>query len=329
MGYDMNSQAFFSNIRFEILSLLEHAEKEVLIAMAWFTSAELFDALISCLKRNVKVELVLLDNAINYMYYAPDFNELINAGGVLRIADSSVGFMHHKFCVIDNKIAITGSYNWTYYAETRNIENIVITDNPVIVNCFSTEFNRLTSLLSVSSSCARLSWDDIEAREDIDFRKLNYEIERICEVQNKPVRRFYETKTEVVRTEIKRTPIAKYSIGVKALDNNDNEIFEPFINLGSKLPCYSSEIELYFDSKNEKAFPCSFIYGNPNNKNEWHPIKEVDLMQVAKGTCEENLPVRFTMNLDDNGSLRVDVVCSKSGQRLTISALDSNFVKYE
>ena len=77
MGYDMNSQAFFSNIRFEILSLLEHAEKEVLIAMAWFTSAELFDALISCLKRNVKVELVLLDNAINYMYYAPDFNELI------------------------------------------------------------------------------------------------------------------------------------------------------------------------------------------------------------------------------------------------------------
>jgi hypothetical protein len=99
--------------------------------------------------------------------------------------------------------------------------------------------------------------------------------------------------------------------------------------LGSKLPCYSSEIELYFDSKNEKAFPCSFIYGNPNNKNEWHPIKDVDLMQVAKGTCEENLPVKFTMNLDDNGSLKVDVACTKSGQRLTISALDSNFVKYE
>ena len=52
-------------------------------------------------------------------------------------------------------------------------------------------------------------------------------------------------------------------------------------------------------------------------------------MQIAKGTCDENLPVKFSMNLDDNGSLKVDVACTKSGQRLTISVLDSNFVKYE
>lgn len=76
-------------------------------------------------------------------------------------------------------------------------------------------------------------------------------------------------------------------------------------------------------------FPCLFIYGNPNNKKEWYLIKEVNLMKVAKGTSDENLPVRFSMNLDDNGSLRVDVFCSKSGQKLTISTLDSKFVKYE
>lgn len=322
-------QAFFSQIRSNIIPYLDHAKEEVIIAMAWFTSAELFDALLSCLKRKVSVKLVLLDNAINYMYYAPDFNEFINAGGVLRIADSSVGFMHHKFCVIDDKIAITGSYNWTYYAETRNIENIVITDNPDIVNRFSTEFERLANLLSVSSSCSRLSWDDIEARDDIDFRELNYEIERICEVQNKPVRRIFETKIEVVRTEIKKTPIAKYAIGIIACDNNDNEFFKPFINSGSKLPYHSNEFELFFDSKNEKEFHCKFIYENPNALKECKLIKEVDLMQIAKDTCDENLPVKFSINLDDNGSLKVDVACTKSGQRLTISALDSNFVKYE
>lgn len=322
-------QAYFSQIRSKIIPYLNQAREEVIIAMAWFTSAELFDALLSCLARNVNVELVLLDNAINYMYYAPDFNQLINAGGHLRIADSSVGFMHHKFCVIDNKIAITGSYNWTYYAETRNVENIVITDNMEIVNLFSTEFKRLAKLLSVSSSCSRLSWDDIEAREDIDFRELNYEIERICEIQNKPVRRFFETRTEVVRTEIKKTPFAKYAIGIQAFDDKDNVIFDPFINSGTQLPYHSAEMELYFDSKNKKEFPCLFIFGNPNDKSEWHLIKEVDLMQIAKGTCEENLPVKFTMALDDNGSLKVDVSCPKSGQRLTLSALDSNFVKYE
>ena len=263
------------------------------------------------------------------MYYAPDFNQLIKSGGSLWIAKQDIGFMHHKFCVIDDKIAITGSYNWTYYAETRNIENIVITDNPDIVNRFSTEFNRLTSLLPVSSFCARLSWDDIEAREDIDFRELNYEIERICEVQNKPVRRIFETRTEVVRTEIKKIPFAKYSIGILVCDNRGTEFFDPFINSGTQLPYHSTEKEYFFDSKHEQEFHCKFIYEKPNDQKEPKLIKEVDLMQIAKGTCDENLPVRFAMSLDDNGSLKVDVACTKSGQRLTISALDSNFVKYE
>lgn len=322
-------QAYFSCIRSKIIPYIDHATNKIQVAMAWFTSCELFKALLDALSRKVSVELILLDNAINYMSYAPDFNDFINAGGKLRIAGGEVGFMHHKFCVIDEKIAITGSYNWTYYAETRNVENVVISDNEEIVRQFSSEFQRLKTELSISSSCPRLSWDDIEQREDVDYRELNYEIERICEVQNKPVRRIFETKTEVVRTEIKKTPYAKYAIGVQALDNNDNVIFDPFIHSGRQLPYRSTETELFFDSKNMKEFPCLFIFGNPNNKNEWHLIKEVDLMQVARGTCEENLPVKFSMNLEDNGSLRVDVSCSKSGQKLTISALDSNFVKYE
>ena len=322
-------QACFSGIRNKIISLLNEATSKVEVAMAWFTSSELFETILRSLNRKVDVELIILDDAINYMYYAPDFNQFIEAGGKLRIADSSVGFMHHKFCIVDDRIAITGSYNWTYYAETRNLENILITDNKETVNQFIFEFSRLRNSLALSSVCQRLSWDDIEAREDVNFRELNYEIERICEVQNKPIRRFFETKIEVVKTEIKKTPFAKYAIGVLALDNNDNEIFAPFIKSRTQLPYQTTEMELFFDSKNIKEFPCRFLYGNPNNKNEWHLIKEVDMMQIAKGTCDENLPVKFTMALDDNGSLKVDVACNKSGQRLTISALDSNFVQYE
>ncbi len=322
-------KAYFSGIRNRIIPCLDNATNKIQVAMAWFTSNELFEALINALNRDVDVELILLDNAINYMYYAPDFNEFINAGGKLRIAGSEVGFMHHKFCVIDDSLAITGSYNWTYYAETRNVENIVISDNSDIVMLFSAEFQRLQNILSVSSSCARLSWDEIEQIDDVDYRELNYEIEQICEVQNKPVKRFFETKTEVVRTEIKKTPLANYAIGIIALDGNGCDFPYPLINQRTKLPYHSNEKEFFFDSKNETTFKCTFIYFNPNNDKEWHLIKEVDLMQVAKGTSDIDLPVRFSMNLDDNGSLRVDVSCSKSGQKLTISTLDSKFVKYE
>ena len=127
-------KAYFKSIRSKIIPLLDKAEKEVRVAMAWFTSSELFQSLLNCIERGVKVELVLLDNATNFMYYAPDFNQLIDAdGGILRIAKSENGFMHHKYCIIDDKIVITGSYNWTYYAETRNIEKIIISDNKEVI----------------------------------------------------------------------------------------------------------------------------------------------------------------------------------------------------
>ena len=322
-------QAYFSDIRNKIIPYLNDAKDTIQVAMAWFTSSELFNTLLRCLNRKVEVELILLDNAINYMDYAPDFNVFIKAGGKLRIASSVVGFMHHKFCIVDDRIVITGSYNWTYYAETRNVENIVITDNVEIINLFKSEFLRLKNKLALSTTSQRLTWDDIEARADVNFHELNYEIERICEVQNKPIRRVYEIKTEVVKTEIKLSPYSKHSIGIQAFDDNDNVIFDSFIGKGQILPWRSSEKELYFDSKKFKEFPCLFIYGNPNDMRDWHLVKEVDLMQIAKDTSDENLPIKFSMNLDDNGSLRIDVSCAQSGQKLTISALDSNFVKYE
>lgn len=71
-------EAYFDNIRSRIIPLLRNAYKEVIIAMAWFTSQELFSELIECLKRGVRVELILLDSPINFMEYAPDFNELVS-----------------------------------------------------------------------------------------------------------------------------------------------------------------------------------------------------------------------------------------------------------
>lgn len=296
--------------------------------MAWFTSQELFDSLLDCLKRDINVELILLDHAINFMHYAPDFNRFVNAGGKLRIAGSNVGFMHHKFCIVDNKIAITGSYNWTYYAESRNVENIVITDNADVVQQFSSEFGRLSRALPISTSSPRLSWEDIEKSDNVDFRELNYEIERICEIQQQPVRRVYETKTEVVKSEIHLTPYAKYSIGIQVFDDKRNVIFSPIIKDGVKLPYKSEERVFYFDSVENKEIPCLFLFGNPSDKNDWHFIRKEDLMQVAKGSSTDD-PVLIGMALEDNGSLRVDVTCKTTGQRLTISALDSNWVKYE
>lgn len=71
------NNAYFSNIRNQIIYYLQNAQKDIKIAMAWFTSPELFSEIILCLNKGINIELVLLDDAINYHPYAPDFNVFI------------------------------------------------------------------------------------------------------------------------------------------------------------------------------------------------------------------------------------------------------------
>jgi cardiolipin hydrolase len=51
--------------------------------------------------------------------------------------------MHHKFLVIDGRLLITGSFNWTRQAIIGNNENLVITDHADLVSAYCQEFDRL------------------------------------------------------------------------------------------------------------------------------------------------------------------------------------------
>ena len=51
--------------------------------------------------------------------------------------------MHHKFAVLDEKIVITGSYNWTFASEEENYENLLILRDPEVVRTYRPEFESL------------------------------------------------------------------------------------------------------------------------------------------------------------------------------------------
>jgi hypothetical protein len=53
------------------------------------------------------------------------------------------GIMHHKFCLIDNKITINGSYNYSINASNNNVENIHVSDDTSTYSQFFSEFERL------------------------------------------------------------------------------------------------------------------------------------------------------------------------------------------
>ena len=51
--------------------------------------------------------------------------------------------MHHKFLIIDGRLLLTGSFNWTRQAIVGNSENLVITDHAELLSAYHDEFNRL------------------------------------------------------------------------------------------------------------------------------------------------------------------------------------------
>jgi phosphatidylserine/phosphatidylglycerophosphate/cardiolipin synthase-like enzyme len=57
--------------------------------------------------------------------------------------DGIDGLMHHKVFIVDKKIVVFGSYNFSQNAEERNDENLVIIYNPVIAQQFIFEFKRV------------------------------------------------------------------------------------------------------------------------------------------------------------------------------------------
>lgn len=111
---------------------LGHARKEILVAMYTFTSRELALALKSANDRGVVVR-VLLDweadqenNLSQGEFLRRSGIQVRNVVGQVQKGGETRGIMHHKFAVIDRRVLITGSYNWSRAAETLNGENILI-----------------------------------------------------------------------------------------------------------------------------------------------------------------------------------------------------------
>ena len=74
-----------------------------------------------------------------------EYDPFKQAGLDVRI-DGNAGQMHHKVFIIDEKIVIFGSYNFSQSAETRNDENILIIYNAAIAQQFIKEFERVWSV---------------------------------------------------------------------------------------------------------------------------------------------------------------------------------------
>ena len=106
-----------------VVQELRAAKKSVLVQAYSFTSAPIAKALVETSRRGVKVEVVLDRSQRSEQYSSADF---VAHAGISTFIDAKHAIAHNKVMVIDGATVITGSFNFTAAAESRNAENLLI-----------------------------------------------------------------------------------------------------------------------------------------------------------------------------------------------------------
>lgn len=131
----------FDKIQEQIINELDKAQFIVYVAVAWFTNDILYQKLKELKQRGVNVQIIIVDDDINRLNGCKIEAEF-ESKRIPQFGYFGNNKMHNKFCVIDLKTAISGSYNWTKAAEYNN-ENIVILKSRKMSTEFASKFMEL------------------------------------------------------------------------------------------------------------------------------------------------------------------------------------------
>ena len=112
---EVEVQVHFEEIQKQIIEELQKAKYIIWVAVAWFTDPALFRVLVEKKKAGLNIQIIIMDDDINART-GLKFEEHFE---VYRIKASGYysNLMHHKFCIVDLKTVIHGSYNWTVKAQ--------------------------------------------------------------------------------------------------------------------------------------------------------------------------------------------------------------------
>lgn len=137
---EKSSEVFFEELHSLLIAEVSKARYMIWVAVAWFTDKVLYDLL--CQKRleGLSIQVLILDDEVNDksgLSFGKDFYTL-----KVKKSGPYENIMHHKFCIVDLKTVIHGSYNWTNKAQ-YNKETLDVETNRDNAEKFADEFLKL------------------------------------------------------------------------------------------------------------------------------------------------------------------------------------------
>lgn len=123
----------------QVIEWIGRANSSIHILIYSFTLDSVSDALITAHDEGVEVRAVFEKSQITQY---SEYQKLKTAGVSVR-NDTNSKLMHHKVMIVDEKIVLTGSFNWSTSGQENNNENLIVIKSTYIADIYEDEFQEI------------------------------------------------------------------------------------------------------------------------------------------------------------------------------------------
>lgn len=141
----------------ELVTQIDKASQSIYLQSYSFTSKQIIYALIRAYKRGVIVKVILDRSQFDKKRRSKVY--LLWRAHVPVWEDNTLSIAHNKIMIIDQNLVQTGSFNYTYSAQYRNAENILMIKDPALAKTYMQNW-----LLRQQHSIQQSSYDPSASR---------------------------------------------------------------------------------------------------------------------------------------------------------------------
>ena len=125
----------------KLVSVVGSARTSIRFLAFTYTHQDLAEAMIARHSAGVDVAGIFENRASTQGAMVP-----LYCAGVPVKVDGNRYTMHHKVIIIDERIVITGSFNFTVSADDSNDDNLLVISSPALAQLYLQEYQRLDSI---------------------------------------------------------------------------------------------------------------------------------------------------------------------------------------
>ena len=122
----------------KLVAYVQGAQKSVHFMIFTFTHDSLAQAMIERFRAKIDVQGVIEDNNAGQGSLVDLF-----CAGVPVKTDGNRYVLHHKVIIIDSETVITGSFNFTWSADTENDENVLVIHDRALAALYEAEYQKM------------------------------------------------------------------------------------------------------------------------------------------------------------------------------------------